>query len=76
MRKLLAQFLCGSYDVLAGQTKLLQQIHSGTGVTELVVDADALNGSGALLGQDAADSFAQAADDGVLLAGEIGRAHV
>ena len=51
--------------MLSAQTELLQQINSGAGVTELVVDTDPLDRSGQLLGQNAADSLTQTADDGV-----------
>ena len=56
--------------MLRRKAELLQKIHSGAGVTELVVDADAAHGSGQLLAEQAADSLAQTADDGVLLAGD------
>ena len=57
-------------DVLLAQAELLQQVVCGAGEAEDVVDADAADGGGALLGQAGADSLAQAADDGMLLAGD------
>ena len=57
-------------DVLGGQAELLQQVVCGTGEAEDIVDADAFDGGGALLGQAGADSLAQTADDGVLLTGD------
>ena len=56
--------------MLSAQAELLQQVNCRAGVTELVVDTDALDGSGQLLGQQAADSLAQTTDNRVLLAGD------
>ena len=56
--------------MLRGETELLEQSGSGTGVAKLVVDADAAHGGGALLGQNTTDSLTQAAQDVVLLAGD------
>ena len=39
-------------------------------MTELIVDTDALDGSGQLLAQQGGNSLAQTTDDGVLLSGD------
>ena len=57
-------------DVLLAQAELLEQVVCGAGEAEDIVDTDAADGGGALLGQAGADSLAQAADDGKLLAGD------
>ena len=68
---LLAAELVGDLDdVLLAQAELLQQVIGGAGEAVDVVDTDAADGGGALLGQAGADSLAQTADDGVLLAGD------
>ena len=63
-RLLAAEFLGHFHDMLSGQTELLQQVIGGAGITEHIIDADALDGSGLLLGQDGADCFAQTAQIG------------
>ena len=53
------------------QPELLQQCPGRAGVSELVVDADALHRAGqAVLCDDGAHRLAQSADDGVLLTGD------
>ena len=44
------------------QTELLQQVPCGAGAAEHVLHAHAAHGSGQLLAEDGADSFAQTAD--------------
>ena len=58
------------YDVVCAQAELTQNLVSGAGETKLVVNADTLNGGGVSFGQEAAHSFAQTADDGVLFTGD------
>ena len=56
--------------MLRAQAELLEQVGGGAGVSELVVDADAAHQGGALLAEQGAHRLTQAADDGVLLAGD------
>ena len=66
----LSEFLGDLDDVACAQAELLQNLDSGAGVAELVVDTDTLDGNRIVLAQAAADSLAQAADDLVFLAGD------
>ena len=55
------EFLRDFYNVLRAQAELLQQLGRGAGMAELVVDADAANGSGALFAEQAANRLTQTA---------------
>ena len=56
--------------MVCAQAELLQQSNGGAGMAVLVVDADAAHRCGQLFRQQAANSLAQTADDGVLFAGD------
>ena len=84
------KFLGGLDDIAFTKAEGFQNLCGGSGETELIVDTDAAHRGGIVLAEEAANSFAQTADDAMLLAGDdltaflgglqhqfqIGRAHV
>ena len=67
---LLAELHSHFSNVFRAEAELLQQSRGRAGVTEHIIDADAADGGGQLLAEQAAHGLAQTADDGVLLTGD------
>ena len=69
--ELFTQHILGlCHNVFGAEAKLLQQRSGRAGVTEHVVDTDALDRRGQLFAEQGADRFTQTADDVVLLHGD------